>query len=46
MAAGIVFLAVKKDLAYIIQPFQWFTKYIYDEAILPDNYYPLFITVI
>jgi len=40
MAAGIVFLAVKKDLAY------WFTKYIYDEAILPDNYYPLFITVI
>ncbi|ODM25106.1 transglutaminase [Clostridium sp. Bc-iso-3] len=46
LAAGTIFLAVKGDLEYIIQPFGWLIKYINDEAILPGNYYPFFITIV
>jgi hypothetical protein len=45
LAAGTIFLAAKGDLVYIIQPFEWLIKYINDEVLLPDNYFPFFITV-
>jgi len=46
LVAGTIFLAIRGDLAYVIQPFQWLSRYIYDEAILSDNYYAFFITAI
>lgn len=46
LAVGTIFLAARGDFDYIIRPFTWLIKYINDQAILLDNYYPLFITIV